>query len=234
MKVTPPARFGPLTAMLLLVTLVFLEGCGSDDGESSGAAPTTSVIGPAPTGPATTGPATTGPATISPAATRPVTTGGKPLPPLDVGLELSDAPLEIGRQFRVTLQLAPREAVNAVRAEVRGSGVVTVVESGAATWTGPVVGGQLTIEAVLRIAAGGPGEIVGTVEALDDVGQVRYGRSDTLSVLAAETEVLTGRAGELQLRLDHLDHERAAGRVGEIDYQRLREEILGGGSTTTP
>jgi len=143
MKVSP---LRTLPTLLLLVSIAALGGCGSsDEGGSSGADPTA-----VPTAvPTTGGVATTGP----------VTTGGKPLVPLDVGLVLPDAPLEIGQRFRVTLQLAPQEAVSAVRAEVKGSGVV---------------------------------------------------------------------------RLDHLDHERAAGRVSEIDYQRLREEILGGGSTTTP
>ena len=54
------------------------------------------------------------------------------------------------------------------------------------------------------------------------------------SVLAAGSEVLTGRAGGVQLRLNHLENERSQGLVSEADYARQRDEILGGSGTTGP
>ncbi len=133
--------------------------------------------------------------------------------------------------FRVTLRFATREPMSGVRARVEGSGVVTVVESGAARSSDPAAGRELTVDATVRIDAVGSGQLRGTVEVVDG-DEVRYGRIDEVSVLATNSEVLTGRAGLLQLRLEHLDHERASGAVGEDDYIRLRDEILGGGATT--
>ncbi len=195
-------------AVLVLVAGVVLAGCG-------------------PAGPSR--PNT--PASVPAATTAPVS-DGKPLPPLDIELVLpGDAPA-IGVPFRVTLQFATREPVSGVRARVEGSGAVTVVEAGAGRWRDPAAGVGLTLDATVRIDSVGSGELTGTVDVVDDADRVRYGRTDAVSVLSAGSEVLTGRAGLLQLRLDHLDHERALGAVGEGDYLRRRDEILGGGATT--
>ena len=156
---------------------------------------------------------------------------GKVTPPVDVSLVILDR-LEIGAPFHVTLTFVTHEGTNAVRASVRGSGVVTVVESGAIHPTDSAADRQMAVDATVRLDGVGTGEISGTVDVVNDRDGVQSSRTDSMSVLATSSEVLTGRGGLLQLRLDHLEHERSRGLVSEADYVRQRDEILGGGSTT--
>ena len=159
---------------------------------------------------------------------------GKVTPPVDVSLVILGDDQEIGKPFHMMLTFVTHEETNTVLASVRGSGVVTVIESGPIHSTQPAANRQMAVDAMVRIDGVGSGQISGTVDVVNDKDGVQSSRTDSISVLATTSEVLTGRSGELQLRLDHLEHERTLGLVSEADYVRQRDEILGGGSTTGP
>ncbi len=93
---------------------------------------------------------------------------GKVTPPVDVSLVILGDDQEIGKPFHMMLTFVTHEGTNAVRASVRGSGVVTVIESGAIHSTQPAANRQMAVDAMVRIDGVGSGQISGTVDVVND------------------------------------------------------------------
>ena len=165
---------------------------------------------------------------------RPAGTVATSDPGLPVHVELAvDAGLEPGATFPLTMSVLADEETARARGRMTASGSVEVVEVAETDWNGLQPGQRRSATATLHLAGRGPGEIRGTVEVLGPEGSIRFSATAALDVLVTATEVLTGTSGPLALELDHLEHEREAGRITEEQFSRLREEVLGRGATQT-
>jgi hypothetical protein len=159
--------------------------------------------------------------------------GGKPLPPLEVGLDLQPGRLGVGTEVPFTLRVVWQREASRARVSVQAAGVVALHRRPDPTPRHAGERDRWSVAGSVRLQRQGEGELRGTAEALDAAGQVLYGRSATLYVLVHGGEVLTGTVSPSDLRLRAARMDLDAGRISPREYERLREDILGGGAETS-
>jgi hypothetical protein len=165
-----------------------------------------------------------------PAGAAPTPLAAKPLPPLEVRLDLDPPDLSVGLPVTVTTTITPGASAPRTTSRLEATGIVVVEEGPVGQWNDLPLNQQVVTHGRIRLTGCGEGEIRATVDVTDAAGQSLYGRSAMLYVLAMGDVVLTGAAGPLLLRLEYLDRQQQAGALTPAEYAQARDRVLGGGA----
>lgn len=139
----------------------------------------------------------------------------------------------LGQTLSAELRLRPARDFAALEVSLSASGGLTIEGDAAFTLAAPPIGATVATPLRYRVDGAGASELQVSVTATDRGGArlaVRVGR---LFLLANGQEVLQGTSGPLDLQLQRLERDRAAGLLDDAAYAEAREATLGGTASET-
>lgn len=155
---------------------------------------------------------------------------GKMLVPIRATLEVVEEPI-VREHMRLNLHVEYLRAEGSGRVVFESSGVIQKLEPDKkilAEWTSIKAGQTAVIPITINAQKFGEGSIRVKVEAYDQNGKFHYSSNPTQYFLVKGEEVLTGRSGFTDLKLQYIAHLKENGKISYLDYLRRKEKILSG------
>jgi hypothetical protein len=139
----------------------------------------------------------------------------------------------VGAPFTAVFTITPLADAPRATGGLEAVGIVSALDEPPLQWQNLPADQAVAVRARFLLTGPGEGEIRCTVDVRDDAGRSQYGRSAVLYVVIVDDEVLTGTSSPLLLRVEYLDRQLRAGAITQQEYERAREQLLGGGATGT-
>ena len=156
----------------------------------------------------------------------------KPSDTLDMSLTVEEV-LFIGEDYFVTLTFTPLSNESRSKADIEVSGVISLGDIPLLEWSNLIEQQNITAKVPFSIGQIGEGEIRGTVQIMEETGEILYGRRADLYFLATEEGVFTNNYSPLLLKTEHLKKKLELGLISQQAYQEELEKILGSGALET-
>ncbi len=155
----------------------------------------------------------------------------KPMPPVEVAIQADDAALTAAGSGTVTFRVIPEVDVEQAYVEfavVTGDVVITGPTSAT---LGRLASGQTyTSASTVQVTGQGASEIRGTVHGLDAAGSELFWRSTAVLLGVSGSEVASGTAGLIPVRLEAIKRNSSAGNGEKSSRDKEIERVLTGGA----